>query len=311
MRIHILCSLIFTLVSSSVAGNYNVKTSSQCDLFPLKSSLHYTYDYYSISTIREVVVLTELTIDSGIVEYIVHDSSMVNDTTILWSIEERQSIFHNDSISYYGRKDTSYWIFDTTYLYITETTSGLHTLISNGKVWQSPLCSPLDTQSVFRYSDSSSGFVGLNWYNSTSCAGGHDTSWFSDKLGLIRRSILSYSGLCHNTHSNMSTEIILHDVPVLSVNEMNNLAIEFNLKQNFPNPFNPTTTISYILLRQSHVVLRLYDVLGRKIKTLLNERQAAGQHSFILQMDNLSSGAYFYQLQVGNMIQTKKLIVLK
>ncbi len=94
---------------------------------------------------------------------------------------------------------------------------------------------------------------------------------------------------------------------------------QFGLLQNYPNPFNPTTIISYQLSVNSFVTLRVYDVLGRQVKTLINERQTAGSHSATFNAAGLSSGVYFYRLvaesaeggQAGMHRDTKKLLLLK
>jgi len=85
------------------------------------------------------------------------------------------------------------------------------------------------------------------------------------------------------------------------VNSGGAVPVEFTLKQNFPNPFNPTTTIDYTLPASSRVLLKVYDVLGREIRTLVDERQIAGDHSVKLDGSNLASGVYFYRLQRGHM----------
>ncbi len=86
---------------------------------------------------------------------------------------------------------------------------------------------------------------------------------------------------------------------------------EFRLEQNYPNPFNSSTTIHFQLPRKSHVTLRVYDILGQELETLINEEREAGM--YILQYDgsNLTSGIYFYRLQAGSYSETKKLILLK
>ena len=90
-----------------------------------------------------------------------------------------------------------------------------------------------------------------------------------------------------------------------------NMPTSFLLRQNYPNPFNPSTTISYSLPTNEPVILKLYDVVGREVKTLVNERETAGNHSVNLNASGLASGVYFYQLQVGNKVQAKKLMVIK
>ena len=85
----------------------------------------------------------------------------------------------------------------------------------------------------------------------------------------------------------------------------------FDLSQNYPNPFNPTTLISYQVPSKALVVMKVYDMLGREIQTLVNEQQSAGSHSIIFSASNLPSGVYFYRLQTGTFAETKKLMVLK
>ncbi len=86
---------------------------------------------------------------------------------------------------------------------------------------------------------------------------------------------------------------------------------DFYLSQNYPNPFNPTAVISYQLPFVSNVVLKVYDVLGREVETLVDGRQTGGTHLVTFRADKLPSGVYFYQLQAGTFTETKKLTVLK
>lgn len=87
----------------------------------------------------------------------------------------------------------------------------------------------------------------------------------------------------------------------------------FQLFTNYPNPFNPSTVISWQLSVGSFVTLKIYDVLGTEIATLVNEEQQAGQHNYELGMRNyeLSGGVYYYTLKAGNFVETKGMIYLK
>jgi hypothetical protein len=85
----------------------------------------------------------------------------------------------------------------------------------------------------------------------------------------------------------------------------------FSLDQNFPNPFNPSTVIGYQLPMIGKVSLKAYDVLGREVVTLVNEVKAQGSYTATFDASNLSSGVYFYRLQAGDFVQTKKLVVVK
>jgi len=86
---------------------------------------------------------------------------------------------------------------------------------------------------------------------------------------------------------------------------------EFALEQNYPNPFNPTTTIRYQLPVTSDVKLEVYDVLGKKVATLVSGRQEAGIYTYTLNASTLSSGVYFYRLQAGRFVETKKMMLVK
>jgi hypothetical protein len=90
----------------------------------------------------------------------------------------------------------------------------------------------------------------------------------------------------------------------------------YYLLQNYPNPFNPITTLRYDLPENSFVNFTIYDMLGRKVKTLINETQDAGYRSIIWDATNnygkpVSAGIYLYQIQAGAYLSTKKMVFLK
>jgi len=86
---------------------------------------------------------------------------------------------------------------------------------------------------------------------------------------------------------------------------------EYNLIQNFPNPFNPSTTIYYSIPQLSFVTLRVYDVLGNEITVLVNEEKSIGNYEIDFDGEELTTGIYFYRLQAGSFVETKKMILLK
>jgi len=87
--------------------------------------------------------------------------------------------------------------------------------------------------------------------------------------------------------------------------------INFSLKQNYPNPFNPSTVISYQLPVIGMVLLKVYDLLGREIATLVNEEKPAGEYEVEFNAARLPSGIYFYQLRTGNFSETKKMVLIR
>ena len=104
---------------------------------------------------------------------------------------------------------------------------------------------------------------------------------------------------------------------VSSVEECNDeIVMDYHLSHNFPNPFNPTTTIKYYLPKSTNVVIKIYDVIGQEITTLFNEYQTIGWKSIIWDgADNfgntVGSGIYLYRIQAGNIIQSRKMLFLK
>jgi hypothetical protein len=97
----------------------------------------------------------------------------------------------------------------------------------------------------------------------------------------------------------------------VSVEDENSNVYSFNLEQNYPNPFNPTTTLSFVIGHRSFVILKVYDVLGNEIATLVNEEKPAGSYEVEFDAKDLTSGIYFYQLRAGEFSQTKKMILMK
>lgn len=98
---------------------------------------------------------------------------------------------------------------------------------------------------------------------------------------------------------------------VLSIRDDVIIPGEYSLKQNFPNPFNPSTTIEFVIPRSENVVLQIFDVLGRKIETMLNQRMEQGVYSYIWNAKQYPSGIYYYRLETENFIQTKKMSLIK
>jgi hypothetical protein len=97
-----------------------------------------------------------------------------------------------------------------------------------------------------------------------------------------------------------STEPVSSDVPQ-----------SMELQQNYPNPFNPTTSIEYAVPQSGQVTLEVFNMMGQKVATLVNQTLAAGQHVATFDASNLSSGTYMYRLQAGNQVQTRKMTLIK
>jgi len=85
----------------------------------------------------------------------------------------------------------------------------------------------------------------------------------------------------------------------------------YNLNQNYPNPFNPSTKIRYSVPQSSNVVIKVFDILGSEIETLVNEEKTVGTYELTWYAESLPSGIYFYRLQAGSFIETKKMVLIK
>jgi len=96
-----------------------------------------------------------------------------------------------------------------------------------------------------------------------------------------------------------------------TIDPMNNLPLVYSIEQNYPNPFNPTTTIKYSIPQAGLVTIKLYNIIGAEVTKLVNETKQAGNYEVSFDATGLPSGAYFYRLQAGSFIDTKKMILLK
>ena len=105
--------------------------------------------------------------------------------------------------------------------------------------------------------------------------------------------------------------------PATYVKSGNSEPYSYSLEQNYPNPFNPSTTIKYSIPRQSFVTLKIYNILGREVATLVDGEKPAGNYEVEFNTEQttnniqLASGVYFYQLKAGDYLSTKKMILLK
>jgi hypothetical protein len=105
-----------------------------------------------------------------------------------------------------------------------------------------------------------------------------------------------------------------YQLPIITSVKQNitkGIPANFELGQNYPNPFNPSTTISYSIPKSALVIIKVYDILGRQVTTLVNEEKNAGNYNVEFNAGALASGVYFYRMQTGSFIQTKKLLLLK
>jgi hypothetical protein len=89
------------------------------------------------------------------------------------------------------------------------------------------------------------------------------------------------------------------------------LPTEFALMQNYPNPFNPSTTIRYDVPKETNVTLKIYDIMGREVAELVNQRHDAGAYQIAWNANGMTSGVYFYRISAGDFTSVRKLILMK
>jgi plastocyanin len=109
--------------------------------------------------------------------------------------------------------------------------------------------------------------------------------------------------------SGMSGTVIV--TPAVNVGEDENIIKEFKLDQNYPNPFNPSTNIKFQIPSSGFVSLKVYDLLGREVSTLISEYKSSGNYEIEFNASKLTTGFYVYQLKSGSFVQTKKMLLLK
>jgi hypothetical protein len=97
----------------------------------------------------------------------------------------------------------------------------------------------------------------------------------------------------------------------IGIKQISSIVKEFNLSQNYPNPFNPVTKINFSIPSGEHVSLRVYDILGREVKVLVNENLSLGEYEVDFDASGLSSGMYYYSLRAGEHVSVKKMVLVK
>lgn len=202
----------------------------------------------------------------------------------------------------------------------------LDTSLANIDINLPPMFPEMDFDSRFEYDEyvkkvsADSGLIDLNILIQTNAfpvslswelnpENGIDYSFIGDSSSGKVSSIVADMG--KTSFSNLNNSRIQLFAKVNKENASHNLPIDYNLQQNYPNPFNPITAIKYDLPNSSEVSLIIYDILGRKVKELVNNKQEAGSYEIQFNATNLASGVYIYQLVADKYISSKKMILLK
>jgi len=169
-----------------------------------------------------------------------------------------------------------------------------------------------DIQTLGEWPDVYSTWKPFNWSDSTFVFDICEGSWYlhvpfhnQDYSVLRGDTVLTVS------ESDSSYYVEFEYINLTKLPSASNLPYTYELKHNYPNPFNPSTVISWQLAVGSHVELTIYNILGENVATLLSERQKAGYHSFEWNASGFASGVYYYKLEAGEFQQVKKMVLLR
>jgi cyclomaltodextrinase / maltogenic alpha-amylase / neopullulanase len=137
-----------------------------------------------------------------------------------------------------------------------------------------------------------------------------DSAYFDVYVNAFTADTVSFSSVTQLTLNAWEYKIYSKGENISEVNEAPNV-VSYSLSQNYPNPLNPSTNIRYSVPQLSHVTIKVFDLLGNEIETLVNEVKPSGTYELKWNAADLPSGIYFYRLQSGGFIETKKMILLK
>lgn len=185
---------------------------------------------------------------------------------------------------------------------------------NGGTVWTSQESSTTLELYDVSFTDANTGtVVGINGTILRTTNGG--TTWISQTGGTIY-SLFGVSFTDANNGSAVGFEgTILRTtnggVTFVGDVKLNEVPEKYSLGYNFPNPFNPSTTIRYAVLQQSLVTIKVFDILGNEVETLLNAEKSKGTYDLTWNAFNKPSGVYFYRIEAGAFIQTRKMLLMK
>ncbi|NUN08416.1 MAG: choice-of-anchor A family protein [Ignavibacteriaceae bacterium] len=195
-------------------------------------------------------------------------------------------------------------------LFVGTIADGVYRSYDNGNTWTKMSGIPDGPIYAVRIDGDNNIFVS-SWMFGIFASADLGDSWVDLGLGGYGISA-SFPGIDGKLLASAKGKILLNNSPLTSAKDKSGaLPAEYALSQNYPNPFNPTTTISYSLPKSGMVTLKVYDILGKEVATLVSEVKEAGNHTVLLNASKFASGVYIYKLSSGNVNISKKLMLLK
>ena len=214
------------------------------------------------------------------------------------------------NLEIYGLSVIDSYIFAGAFKFPGNSTGGVYVSANNGTTWNQSNSGLTNYMLNVLYAKDSLLFAGTNEGVFVSNNKGFSWNIVGNKTS-VSFALFAFGPYLLSNGSGGVWRYPLSQLVTNVANRSNHTPNSFYLNQNFPNPFNPTTIITYSLPVSSDVTLKIYDVLGRKITTLVDKFQTPGIHTVTYNAAALSSGIYLYKLTAGSFSQTKKLILIK
>jgi len=288
-------------------------SDSLADVFPLSPGNEWRYRYFTDSGIWPSGNPGESSTDSGEVAYLITGGTSSGDST-RWQLQVVRRLMRHQ-ISWQESRDTTFPIRDTSFVDLIERHEGQHQVYRLAdpnmiRLDVFPFTRDyVDTTLIYRYRPVGAGdtTVFLSWIHAPPGSAFRSTFTFREGVGLIRNSFNSGTVDAWSTN-----EHFLLSSKVTSVSERQAAHVtSCRLLQNFPNPFNPSTTIGYVLRGRAHVTLSVFNTLGQQVSTLIDGVQDAGYHDVRFDGSGLSSGVYFYRIRAGDYVAERKLLLIR
>ena len=297
----------------SITSTYMYPQSySLSDIFPISVGKSWNYKFRTLDAAISIHYSIK---DTGFSKYTVMTSENFNDS-ILWNIKAYRNFTR---YTYQGNPDpiSTQTIIDSFYFHIAEKLNDKHELLLN--IFDPFIVFPFyrsapDSERFYRYIQTDT--LGNATLNLTPYQGWPEyyVSYSLQKdVGIIHTDGLQWSGTSY-----IKTDYYLF-YPSTSIESIENSPNNFLLNQNYPNPFNPSTKIIWQTPVSGWQTLKVYNVLGKEIATLVDDYKPAGSYKIEFNPNDLPSGVYFYQLEAGDLstgsgqvyVETKKMILLK
>jgi hypothetical protein len=298
------------------ASELRAQSDSLVDVFPLAVGNQWTYRYYTLTEIWPAGTPLETRTDSGLATYRVVGSVREADST-RWEMRLMRNLTRHQIFWHFGGgfHDTTFAIRDSSFFDLVENHQRQHQLYQNTdpnliRLEIFPFTRGyVDTTMIFRYRRVGAGdtIAFRSWILPTPSPLFRSTFTFQRGVGLTRNRYHSGTVDVYALNEHHLVNSIITSAPV----RLSDHASGFMLSQNYPNPFNPTTRIAYAIPKTSHVSLKVFDVLGREVATLVDAVQDAGFKSVEFNAADLASGVYFYRLISQGFVETKKLLLVQ